>query len=79
MLQCTTEAATLSKLTPIGNVRPKILKELYQHLKDLEFSDMSDEEELDVYVILGLEESCKLRTGKMVLESLVSQLQNKPS
>ena len=27
---------------------------------------MSDEEELDVHVILGLEDLCKLRTGKMV-------------
>ena len=66
MLQCTTEAATLSKLTSVRNFRPKILKERYQHLQDLEFSDVSDEEELDVHVILGLEDLCKLRTGKMV-------------
>ena len=79
VLQCTTEAATLSKLTSVRNVRPKILKERYQHLKDLEFSDVSDEEELDSHVILGLEDLCKLRTGKMVWGSLVSQLQSKPS
>ena len=66
MLQCTTKAATLSKLTSVRNVRPKILKERYQHLKDLEFSDVSDEEELDVHVIRGLEDLCKLRTGKLV-------------
>ena len=28
---------------------------------------MSDEEELDVHVKLGLEDLCKLRTGKMAL------------
>ena len=66
VLQCTTEAVTLSKLTSVRNVRQKILKERYQHLKDLEFSDVSDEEELDVHVIQGLEDLCKLRTGKMV-------------
>ena len=66
MLQCTTEAATLTKLTSVRNVRQKILKERYQHLKDLEFSDVSDEEELDVHVILGLEDLCKLTTGKML-------------
>ena len=65
MLQCTTEAATL-KLISDRNVRMMILKEQYQHLKDLEFSDVSDEEELDVHVILGLEDLCKLRTNKMV-------------
>ena len=79
VLQCTTEAATLSKLTSVRNVTPKILKERYQHPKDLEFSDVSDEEELDVHVILRLEDLCKLRTSKMVWGSLVSQLQNKPS
>ena len=78
VLQCTTEAATLnSKLTSVRNVRPKLLKERYEHLKNLEFSDVSDEEELDVHVILGLEDLCKLRTGRMVWGSLVSQLQNK--
>ena len=55
-----------SKLTSIRNERPKILKEGYRHLKDLEFSDVSDKEELDVHLILGLEDLCKLRTGKMV-------------
>ena len=68
VLQCATEAATLSKLTSVRNVRPKILKERYQHLKDLEFLDVSDEEELNVHVILELEDLRKLRTGKMVWE-----------
>ena len=66
VLQCTTEADTLSKLTSVRYVRSKILKEQYQHLNDLEFSDVSDEEELDAHVILGLEDLYKLRTGKMV-------------
>ena len=52
------------------------MKDLYQHLKDLEFSDVSNEKELDVQVILELEDLCKLRTGKMVWGS---QLQIKPS
>ena len=56
VLQCTTEAATLSKLTSVRNVRPKILKDQYQHLKDLDFSVVPDKEELDVHVILGLED-----------------------
>ena len=61
----TTEAASFNKLTKVKNVRPNV-KEKYNHLKDIEFSDVSDSEELDVHLIIGLEDLCMIRTGRMV-------------
>ena len=64
-LKFETEVSTLSKLTSVKNVKPQILKEKFNHLKNLEFSDISSDKELEIDVIIGLEDLCKLKTGNM--------------
>ncbi|XP_065058471.1 uncharacterized protein LOC135686212 [Rhopilema esculentum] len=64
-LKFETEVSTLSKLTSVKNVKPQILKKKFNHLKNLEFSDISSERELEIDVIIGLEDLCKLKTGNM--------------
>ena len=59
-LKFETEVSTLSKLTSVKNVQPQILKEKFKHLKNLEFSDISSDRELEIDVIIGLEDLCKL-------------------
>eukprot|EP00112_Aurelia_sp_Birch-Aquarium-sp1_P001965 Seg1216.2 transcript_id=Seg1216.2/GoldUCD/mRNA.D3Y31 product="hypothetical protein" protein_id=Seg1216.2/GoldUCD/D3Y31 len=64
-LKFETEVSTLSKLTPVKNVKPQILKKKFKHLKNLEFSDISNDRELEIDVIIGLGDLCKLKTGNM--------------
>ena len=62
----TTEVTTLSKLTTVRNPQPEILQEQYQHLKRIEFSDISDDEDLEIHMILRIEDLCKIKTGRMI-------------
>ena len=61
-LKFETEVSTLSKLTSVKNVKPQILKMKFNHLRNLEFSDISSDRELDIDVIIGLEDICKLKS-----------------
>ena len=61
-----TEVATLSKLTTVRNPQPEILQEQNQHLKGIEFSDISDDEDLEIQMILGIEDLCKIKTLIMI-------------
>ena len=62
----TTEAATLSKLTTVRNARPEVVQQRFEHLKEIKFSDVSQHDELEVHVIIGLEDLGKVKTGRMI-------------
>ncbi len=64
-LKFETKVSTLSKQTSVKNVKHQNLKEKYKHLENLEFSDISSDRELEIDVIIGLEDLCKLKTGNM--------------
>jgi len=64
--QFNTEAATLSKLTTVSNARPEVVQQKFEHLKDIKFSDVSEKDELEVHVIIGLEDLGKLKTGRYI-------------
>ena len=65
-VKITTEAATLSRLTTVKNARPEVAQQRFEHLKDIKFSDVSKHDELEIHVIIGLEDICKVKTGRYV-------------
>ena len=66
VVKLTTEAATLSRLTTVKNARPEVVQQRFEHLKDIKFSDVSEHDELEIHVIIGLEDICKVKTGRYV-------------
>lgn len=62
-IQLATEAATLSKLTTVRNARPEVVQQRFEYLKDSKFLDVSEHEELEIHVIIGLEDLCKVKKG----------------
>ncbi|XP_065052644.1 uncharacterized protein LOC135681921 [Rhopilema esculentum] len=65
-VQLITEAATLSKLTTVRNARPEIVQQRFKHLKDIKFSDVSEHDELEIHVIIGLEDLGRVKTGRYI-------------
>ena len=59
------EASTLNKLIRLENLRPVVIKEKYTFLKDLELTDVSKSDELDLNLNIRLQELCNMRTGKI--------------
>ena len=57
------EVKTLPAITTIGNPAPLKLKQLYPHLKELFFTDVSQKRLLEVDMLLGSEHLAELQTG----------------
>ena len=62
-VKLTTEAETLSRLTTVKNARPEVVQQRFEHLKDIKFSDVSEHDELEFHVIIGLEDQWRIQTG----------------
>ncbi len=50
------------KITKLANVHPELVKENYEHLKDLKFTDVSLKDELVVHLLVGADNMWKLQT-----------------
>ena len=57
------EVKTLPAITTIGNPAPLKLKQLFPHLKDLFFTDVTQKLVLEVDMLLGSEHLAELQTG----------------
>ena len=57
------EVKTLPAITTIGNPAPLKLKQLYSHLKDLYFTDVTKKKLLEVDMLLGSEHLAEIQTG----------------
>ena len=57
------EVKTLPTITTIGNPAPLKLKQLFPHLKDVFFTDVTQKSVLEVHMLLGSEHLAELQTG----------------
>ena len=48
-------------ITSLANVHPEVIKENYEHLKELQFSDVSAKEELVVHLLVGADNLWRLQ------------------
>ena len=60
-----TEAYTLPTISKINNVKPQVQQQRHQHLKPLWFPDVSEKEELEVHMLIGIEDYYKLQMGNV--------------
>ena len=60
-----TEAYTLPTISKINNVKPQMQQQRHQDLKSLWFPDVSEKEELEVHMLIGIEDYYKLQTGSV--------------
>ena len=60
-----TEAYTLPTISKINNAKPQVQQQGHQHLISLWFPDVSEKEELEVHMLIGIEDHYKLQTGNV--------------
>ena len=57
------EVFTVPTITTLPNIKPEVVKENYEHLKDLWFPDMSEKDTLEVHMLVGMDLLWQLQTG----------------
>ena len=60
-----TQAYTLPTISKINNFKPQVQQQRHQHLKSLWFPDVSEKEELEVHMLIGIEDYYKLQMGNV--------------
>ena len=57
------EVFTVPTITTLPNSKPEVVKENYEHLKDLWFPDVSEKDTLEVHMLVGMDLLWQLQTG----------------
>ena len=57
------EVFTVPTITTLPNSKPEVVKENYEHLKDLWFPDVSEKDTLEVHMLVGMDLLWHLQTG----------------
>ena len=57
------EVFTVPTITILPNIKLEVVKENYEHLKDLWFPDVSEKDTLEVHMFLGMDLLWQLQTG----------------
>ena len=61
-----TQAYTLPEISRISNVKPHVQQQHFNHLQGLWFPDISDKEELEIHMPVGVSDYHKIQTGKVI-------------